>query len=209
MANASNVLARERTALCDLWLQLGADAPTLCGDWTTKDLAAHLLVRETRPDSGPGILLGGPFADHTERVRSGAARRPLPELVDELRSGPPLYWPARWIPSIDVIEWFVHHEDVRRPTGLGPRDLEADLDDELWKLLGRLGPQLVRSLEVGVTMRTPDGRTKELRSRTPSVTLVGPVGELTLRLYGRSVAEVEVEGEADAIASFEAASLGI
>ena len=36
----------ERAALCDTALAVGADAPTLAGDWTVKDLLCHLLVRE-------------------------------------------------------------------------------------------------------------------------------------------------------------------
>src|SRR5882762_622635 len=36
----------ERRELCDLFLELGPDAPTLCEGWTTLDLAAHLVLRE-------------------------------------------------------------------------------------------------------------------------------------------------------------------
>ena len=39
----------ERLALADLMAEVGPDAPTLCGGWTTRDLAAHLLLRERRP----------------------------------------------------------------------------------------------------------------------------------------------------------------
>ena len=69
----------ERRALCDLLLEVGPDHPTLCGDWTTSHLAAHLYIRERKPLTGPGIMLGGPFAAYTERVlekvRTGTARR--------------------------------------------------------------------------------------------------------------------------------------
>src|SRR5690606_1471098 len=41
--------SRERAALCDLLSRLGPDQPTLCEGWTTRDLAAHLLLRERRP----------------------------------------------------------------------------------------------------------------------------------------------------------------
>ena len=37
---------RERMGLCDLFVELGPDAPTLCEGWTTADLAAHLVLRE-------------------------------------------------------------------------------------------------------------------------------------------------------------------
>ena len=35
---------RERAALVETMRAVGPDAPTLCGDWTTRDLAAHLIA---------------------------------------------------------------------------------------------------------------------------------------------------------------------
>ncbi|HEY0698515.1 MAG TPA: TIGR03085 family protein, partial [Micromonospora sp.] len=58
----------ERLALADLMLALGPDAPTLNEGWDTRDLAAHLIVRERRPDAAAGILLR-PLGAHAERVR--------------------------------------------------------------------------------------------------------------------------------------------
>ncbi len=112
----------ERLALCELFDELGPDEPTLCGDWTTRDLAAHLVVRERRPDAGPGLVL--PFlADYAEQVRQEEATRPFADIVERVRRGPPRWNPMRFEP-IDAlansIEFFVHHEDVRpRPAGLG------------------------------------------------------------------------------------------
>jgi uncharacterized protein (TIGR03083 family) len=49
---AAPTLARaERAALCDLFDEVGPDAPTLCAGWTTRDLAAHLVIRERRADA--------------------------------------------------------------------------------------------------------------------------------------------------------------
>jgi hypothetical protein len=33
--------------LCDLFEELGPDAPTLLGAWTTRDLAAHVVLLST------------------------------------------------------------------------------------------------------------------------------------------------------------------
>ena len=44
----------ERRALCELLDETGPDAPTLCEGWTTGDLAAHLVLRERRPDAAAG-----------------------------------------------------------------------------------------------------------------------------------------------------------
>src|ERR1700735_4322129 len=61
---SSPVLAQqERATLCDLLVELGPDAPTLCEGWTTADMAAHLVVRERRPDSGTG-LVWAPLSTH-------------------------------------------------------------------------------------------------------------------------------------------------
>ncbi|HET6969240.1 MAG TPA: TIGR03085 family protein, partial [Ornithinibacter sp.] len=51
------VARAERLALCDTLLELGPEAPTLCDPWRTRDLAAHLVVRERRPDAAIGIWL--------------------------------------------------------------------------------------------------------------------------------------------------------
>src|SRR4051812_32989801 len=64
----------ERAALADLMAALGPDAPTLCTGWTTRDLAAHLIVRATRPDAAAGIMLAG-LAGYTKRVQDRVAGR--------------------------------------------------------------------------------------------------------------------------------------
>ena len=79
----------ERVALCALLEKTGPDAPTLCEGWNTGDLAAHLVLRERRPDAAAGIL-GGPLAGYTARIQSRIRERtPFPELIETIRSGPP------------------------------------------------------------------------------------------------------------------------
>ena len=79
----------ERVALCDLLDETGPEAPTLCEGWRTLDLAAHLVLREHRPDAAAGVM-GGPLAGHTERVqRTLITRNPYRQLVEEIRGGPP------------------------------------------------------------------------------------------------------------------------
>src|SRR4051794_40043338 len=108
--------ARERRELCDLMDSLGPDAATPCGGGTTRHLAAHLVLREGRPDAVPGIVLPM-LAGHTARVQQSIMRWPWPQLVAEIRSGPPWWSPLR-LPGVDdranTMEFFVHHEDVRR-----------------------------------------------------------------------------------------------
>src|SRR5881227_3712913 len=59
--------AQERRALCDLFEELGTDAPTLLDGWTGKDLAAHLVLRERDPIAGPCLVLPGSFQRFAER----------------------------------------------------------------------------------------------------------------------------------------------
>ena len=69
----TSLARRERHALCDLALELGPDAPTLCGDWTTRDLLAHLLVREGSPMGSPGMQDLAALGPH--RSRDGPRQR--------------------------------------------------------------------------------------------------------------------------------------
>ncbi len=47
--------AVERAQLANLLAELGPDAPTLLPPWTTRDVAAHLVLRERDPLAGPGL----------------------------------------------------------------------------------------------------------------------------------------------------------
>src|SRR5436190_23310918 len=116
--------ALERARLADVLAATDPAAPTLCEGWTARDLAAHLVVRERRPDTGPGLLLR-PLAGWTEHVRRRYAQRPYPELIELIRTGPPALSPFS-LPGADaagnLTEHFVHCEDVRR----GSLDLGTD-----------------------------------------------------------------------------------
>src|SRR5262245_29178957 len=137
----------ERAALCDLFTELGPDQPTLCEGWQTRDLAAHLVLRERRPDAAAGILIK-PLAGYTQTVQDSYARRPWAELVDLVRTGPPVYMPTT-IEKVDelinAVEFFVHHEDVRRgQPGWEPRKPDADRDAVLWAALSRSARLMLR-----------------------------------------------------------------
>jgi uncharacterized protein (TIGR03085 family) len=212
--SASQHARNERAELAELLLATGPDAPTLCEGWTTKDLTAHLVVRESRPDAGLGLVLP-PLAGWTERVTRAATSQTYPELVRKVRTGPPTL-SVFAIPGVDgaanMVEYFVHHEDVRRAQPeWEPRDLPADLSDELWKRLRQLGRLMYRRVRVGVTLERTDGTPERLvaRSGEPMVTLRGPAQELLLRTYGRRAVRVEITGDPDAVAAFEAAKLAL
>ncbi|MFF0612501.1 TIGR03085 family metal-binding protein [Nocardia tengchongensis] len=208
--------AQERAALCDLLDQLGADAPTLVEDWTTRDLAAHLILRENDVPAGLCLVLPGPFARFAARRQRNLARHnEFAGLVDRLRAGPPpgffrLGW-VRSFPSLN--EFFVHHEDVRRANGRGPRkDLPAALQDALWRNVVRGHRFLGRRLrDVRLDLERADtGEHVTTRRDGPVARLRGEPGELLLFLFGRQdAAQVEILGSAPAVAAVERARFGM
>ena len=54
---ATHVAHLERERFCDALELAGPVAPTLCEGWLTRDLAAHVVLRERRPDLAAGILV--------------------------------------------------------------------------------------------------------------------------------------------------------
>jgi uncharacterized protein (TIGR03085 family) len=199
----------ERLALCALFDETGPDAPTLCEGWTTGDLAAHLVLRERRPDAAAGVA-GGPLAGYTARVQHRLRQRiPFPELVRMIRSGPP-HLSVMALPGLDerinAVEFFVHHEDVRRAAdGWEPRALGSGESDMLWGRL-RMARFMLRKAPVGVELArddvgpatdNPDGVPYRITARnaTPAVTVVGSPAELTLWVMGRrAAARVRMDG---------------
>lgn len=207
----------EREALSDLFTELGPDVPTLCEGWTSRDLAAHLVMRERRPDGAIGIL-AKPLAGYAEKVRLAEAEHPWAEIVERIRSGPPLLSPTR-LDAVDraanTVEFFVHHEDVlRAQPGWQPRRLPPDLVADLTAALSRMARVLTRKAPVGVVLNVtdaPDGpRTIVAHRGAESVAISGPIGELTLYVYGRKgVADVEFDGPPAAVERVRTANLGI
>ena len=204
----------ERLALCTLLETAGPDAPTLCEGWTTGDLAAHLVLRERRPDAAAGIL-GGPLAGHTARVQQQLKRgTPFRELVRTLRTGPPRL-SVLALPGVDeranAVEFFVHHEDVRRAApGWEPRTLGGGHADMLWHRL-RMARFLLRRAPVGVELAREDPSAREQRYRitaknaTPAVTVIGSPAELTMWVAGRTTAsQVRMDGTETAVAKLAA-----
>jgi uncharacterized protein (TIGR03085 family) len=179
---------RERHALCDTAQALGPDAPTLCAGWTARDLVAHLLVRENSLIGAPGIAVG-PLAGLTERAMSKAARAPFPDMVRKLYD--PGLTPYR-LPGVErlanLLEYFVHHEDLRRAQpDWQPRDLPVADEDELWKLLPVSARLATRRLGLPIVVRRSDrpGTEATVRKGDDPVVVTGRPSELVLFFFGR------------------------
>ncbi|MEV0806706.1 TIGR03085 family metal-binding protein [Micromonospora sp. NPDC050200] len=201
----------EREALADLMLELGPDAPTIDEGWTTRDLAAHLVVRERRPDAAGGIVLP-PLRGYAERVRRQIAVRPWAELVGLVRR-PPVWSPVS-NPLTDelanTLEFFIHHEDVRRAgAGWQPRDLPAGLRARLWKRASLLARTALRRFPADLLVQAPGHGELSVGRGGERVRLVGSPGELALFLSGRQrVARVQVDGPAPLADRIRHAPLG-
>jgi uncharacterized protein (TIGR03085 family) len=206
----SNWAAQERAELVGLFAALGPDAPTRCGEWTTADLAAHLYIRERRPDAAGGIV-GGPLAGYTERAMRSVLRvHSNDHIVKRLAKGPPL--PMRLVDElVNLHEFFVHHEDVRRANGEGPRDLPADMEALLWARLRRILRFSYRHVkDAQLEFVSSHGDRTVIRGRGAKVRISGPVGELFLYSFNRKDdAEVELTGDEAAIERVRAAQLGV
>lgn len=186
----------ERLALADLLTRLGPDQPTLCEGWTTRDLAAHVVVRDRRPDASLGIVVKS-LGRHGERVRRAKAAQPYERILDEMRR-PPWWSPVSNRLTENLIntgEFFIHHEDARRGRdGWKPRELSPEFQWELWKLTRFSARMALGRLRVPVTI-VADGIDRFDVGPKPPVTMTGPVGELTLFLAGRQrAADVVLEG---------------
>jgi uncharacterized protein (TIGR03085 family) len=150
----------ERLALAALLAEKGPDAPTLCAGWKTGDLAAHLVLRESRPDAAAGVM-GGPLAGYTARAqRRLASRMSYAELVHAFRGGPPRFSPfalPRMDEAANTVEYFVHHEDVLRAAeGWMPRELDPALSDVLWARLKSGARFFLGKAPVGVELVRTD-----------------------------------------------------
>jgi len=200
----STFAKRERLLLADLLETAGPEAPTLCEGWQTRDLAAHVVVRERRPDAAGGILIKQ-LASRLDRVMEEFAAKPYDELIQLIRTGPPRFSPFQ-LKQLDeasnTIEFYVHTEDVRRARpDWSSRELDPVFQDALWSRLERTARLMGRGTPTGLVLRRPDGRTAVANRGTPVVTATGEPSELLLFLYGRqSAAKVELVGEEDAIA---------
>jgi uncharacterized protein (TIGR03085 family) len=207
--------AQERSALCDVFDELGPAAPTLLEGWTAHDLAAHLVLREHDLIAAPCLVLPGPFARFAERRRVKlAADHDFSSLLARIRSGPPPgFFRLGWVRSFpNLNEYFVHQEDVRRANGMEPRTLAPELDAALWRNVRRGGRYLARRLR-GAGLEIEWAGTSEqrrIRRGEPTARLTGTPGELLLYLFGRQpAARVDVSGSADVIAAVQRTHFGM
>lgn len=210
------IAAAERSALCDTFLEVGPDAPTLCSPWRTRDLAAHLVLREHRPDLAVGAFVPR-LSDRLEREQHElATATEWPDLVEKVRSGPPAWHPTQ-IGAIDdavnTLEFFIHHEDVlRAEPGFTARALPEEIEAGVWTALKRMAKVVFRKVDAGLVLAAPGhGRIAvKAPSKHGSVTVTAAPGELALLGYGRREhAHYDARGSRSAMTALASAALGV
>lgn len=188
---------------------LGPDAPVVPAGWTTADMAAHLYVRERRADAMPGVVLPGRLARHTDRVMASVLRvHSYKHIVDRIADGPPLA--LRPLDDLmNLFEYFVHAEDIRRANEMGRRDLPLEQEQVMWRRLRPLLRGMFRRVRRTQLEFVTEHGDRTVIGNGPTVRMLGPVGEIVLFAYDRKqIADITLSGDAAAIEQLNAARLG-
>lgn len=205
----------ERSALATALRDAGPDAPTLCAGWRSRHVAAHVVLRETAPVVAAGIVVPALGARTERAIQELAATATEPpgyaDLVAKVAAGPPRWSPMSWAgEGADLLEFFVHTEDVRRGAGRDvPRALTPQEVEALWHRLVRTAPLLYRR-PPGVVLVVPGGPRRTVRRAKQgagTVVVRGDVGELVLHAFGRGAsAHVHVLGDPQDVAALNDAT---
>jgi uncharacterized protein (TIGR03085 family) len=212
----------ERHAFAETLRSTGPGAPTLCGEWSTAQLAAHLVLRERSLVELAGRAPVEAWRKRAEgRIDELVATRPYGQLVADFERGPArtqlpvgFVWalpPVR--EAANLLEYLVHHEDVRRAAeSWSPRPLPVDVQMAVWKRLPTAARLTLRKVSVGLELAWPGHGSFRARGRagSPAVRISGEPVELALFAFGRAgVARVEYDGDPEQIALVRGAEIRI
>lgn len=197
----AHTAADERKALVEALRSVPEDAPTLCEGWAAKDLALHIVVRDSRPD----LLAGERLPVVGARARAALReleRTDYQALIDRIAAGAPAWSPTRLQPVdnlTNTVEFYVHTEDVLRAqpdfTADNRRTVSAEVQAQLWKqgtqALFLLGARSQRQRITFISSR--HGAVTRGKPTDPLCVIQGAPEELVLWAFGRkSVAEVDI-----------------
>ncbi|MEV4637455.1 maleylpyruvate isomerase family mycothiol-dependent enzyme [Actinoplanes sp. NPDC049548] len=191
-------IADERRRIADLVgsLEPGQlNTPSLCGEWTVKEVAGHLLAAVSKPPVPvPLLLLRSGFRLHKANARLAVltAARPAAELAQALRDHADVAFqpPIVGYPG-QLTDLQVHGQDMRRPLGL-PHGLRLDRLKVSLEFLtsGRAMGFTSKRRLAGLRFEASD--LHWAYGSGPLVT--GPAEALMLAMCGRGVALKELDG---------------
>jgi uncharacterized protein (TIGR03083 family) len=191
-------IADERRRVADLVASLSPaqlDVQSLCGEWTVKQVAGHLLAAISKPPvSFPLVILRSGFRLHVANARLAVlmAERPAADLAAGLRGNAenPFKPPIVGHPG-QLTDLQVHGQDMRRPLGL-PHGLRLDRIRVSLDFLtgGRAVGFVPRRRLAGLRFEATD-----LDWSWGSGAMVcGPAEALMMAITGRTVALGELDG---------------
>ena len=196
--NIIAAIADERRRIADLVDALAPaqlDTPSLCGEWTVRHVAGHLLAAVAAPSSALlALIVRSGFSLHRANARLAVrmAAQPPGDLAAALRAhaDDPFRPPVVGYPG-QLTDLQVHGQDMRRPLGLPgglrPERLQASLNF------------LTGGRAIGFT---PRRRLAGLRfeatdldwSAGEGAVVVGPAEALMMAMTGRPVALADLDG---------------
>ena len=168
------MVQREHTILRNIWDQVTTTTPG-------EERFMRRLVDHAGTTSGYAALV--------ERFATGPSRYSLMGRFDE---------------ALNLVEYVVHHEDLRRGSGPVPaRELPVQELGEIWRRARPILKRAYRKAPVGVRI-APDGGTPTLAHSGPAtITLSGSPIELILHAFGRrNAADIHVDGLPDDVSTF-------
>lgn len=116
----------ERLRLAETLTELRPDQwslPSLCSEWTVRDVAAHLAMTPTEPNVAAifrGLIRSrGDIWAFGRDIARNYARRPTDEIIAELRrTAASRHLPPLTNPDNALLDILVHGQDITRPLGI-------------------------------------------------------------------------------------------
>ena len=191
-------IADERRRIADLVDALAPaqlDAPSLCGEWTVRHVAGHLLAAVAAPSSALlALTVRSGFNLHRANARLAVrmAAQPPGDLAAALRAhaGNTVKPPIVGYPG-QLTDLQVHGQDMRRPLGLPgglrPERLQASLN---FLTGGRAVGFTPRKRLAGLRFEATDLDW----SAGAGALVVGPAEALMMAMTGRTVALADLDG---------------
>ena len=175
--------------------------PTLCGEWTVRDMLGHLVVPFSlgMPRLAAGMLKArGRFDVFNSRAARELARKPVPDLVEALRrNAESRFTPPAHPPEAPLSDVAIHTRDVARPLGL-----DVSAPPEVWRralgflVTGRAHPAFVRRGRLdGLRLRATD----QEWSHGDGAEMSGPAEALAMAMAGRTAALDDLTGDGVAV----------
>ncbi|MCZ2404190.1 TIGR03085 family protein [Paenarthrobacter sp. Z7-10] len=205
----------EKNELISTFRSTDPDAATLDAGWNARRLLAHLVLREQTPWLMVADSIRKPVPGRERHLGKlvNSARSPdgYRALIARFASGPSALSALSWLgDSAFLLEYVIHHEDIRRSgAGRPPRALPVGKQEAIWRQLPLMARMGYRKCPVGVEIARTGGAGRLIHKGRDAVRIEGDPVELALHAMGRRpAADVRVSGKPASIARFQQWSAG-